>query len=211
MAPRRPENAPWNHFPFTKAQSSVLFSPPQLILLGKQYTDVGCSLASWLNQSLQVEAIQQFGDFAVPPLVRQQLGEGYSARMRTGPPCCVTGKAMVGAGGSSEGCAMPIGAIATQTSSVISILQHHPTSDGASHPLPHGSCMAWHTRGGRTENQNQVPSVGVCVVFLRKQPSPFRFDFHFPWISTCERIGYLGSKLRDGGLLRKCGGAHGQG
>lgn len=67
MAPM-PRECAVESFPIHQsAVQRPLLSTPQLILLGKQYTDVGCSLASWLNQSLHVEAVQEFGHFAVPP------------------------------------------------------------------------------------------------------------------------------------------------
>lgn len=130
-----------SHSPKRSSASPSLHT--SVIVLGKQYTDVGCSLAPWLNQTLQVEAVQQSGTLQC----RHWCGNSWK---RVALPGCGLGRHAVSrakpnshaAMVSSEGCAMPFGAIATQTSSVISILQHHPTSDGASQ-LSH-MAAAWH-------------------------------------------------------------------
>jgi hypothetical protein len=89
------------------------------------------------------------GHFAAASLVRQQLGEGWFARMRTGPPCCATSNAYYGKG----------------------LLHAHRHSDlfcnihPAAPPHKRRSLPAptWQLHGmahWRTEDHNQVPSVG---------------------------------------------------
>lgn len=173
-------------------QSAVqrsLLSTPQLILLGKQYTDVGRSLAPWLNQTLQVEAIQQSGTLQC----RHWCGNSWE---RVTLPGCGLGRHAVSTMGSPEGCAQvaPCPSAPSPLRPRCNIhLAAHPTSDGASH-LSH-MAAAWHGTLAHREPQSSAVGWRSVWPFLRKQPSPFRFDFDFPSASTCELIGYLGSQL----------------
>lgn len=143
-------------------QSAVqrsLLSTPQLILLGKQYTDVGCSLAPWLNQTLQVEAIQQSGTLQC----RHWCGNSWE---RVTLPGCGLGRHAVSRAKPKRPWGVQRVAprlrhahrrLRHSDLAVISILQHTPQATEP--PIS----PTWQLHGmahSRTENHNQVPSVG---------------------------------------------------
>lgn len=183
----------------------ISHSPKRSSAFPSLHTSVDLAWQTIHGRGLQLGALAQpdsssrgyptVGHFAVPPLVRQQLGEGCFARMRTGPPCCVAGKAKTTMG-SPEGCTQvaPCPSAPSPLRPRCNIhLAAHPTSDGASH-LSH-MAAAWHGTLAHREPQSSAVGWRSVWPFLRKQPSPFRFDFDFPSASTCELIGYLGSQL----------------